>query len=150
MWLRKNRSTNNMLGRSMKEVWAYFRRSTGKQEASLPQQHAWVVAKARELGLSFTATLSDLEYMLANGLHAHKGMFLDDGITGADLDRPGFVQIRRQAILGPGPSHILIYMPDRFARPDKAYQAMQAEVELLYADITVVFSGRVHSRVSPG
>ena len=125
-----------MIGRLTKLAWAYFRRSTGKQEASLPRQHAWAVAKARELGLIFTATLADLEYMLAHGLHAYKGMFLDDGITGADLDRPGFVQIRRQAMLGSGPSHILIYLPDPFARPEKTYQAMTAEVDLLYAGLT--------------
>lgn len=118
-------------------------RSSGKQEASLPQQLKWTKEKARELKLSFTATLADLEYMLAHGLHAHKGMYLDDAITGADLDRPGYVQIRRDAMRGPEPSHILIYMPDRFARPDKAYQAMQAEVELLYAGLTLVFSTRV-------
>ena len=44
-------------------------------------------------------------------------------------------------------SHVFIHLSDRFARPELAAQAMQMEIDLLLAGITVVFSNRVsHAR----
>src|SRR5581483_9646000 len=71
------------------------------------------------------------------------GIFLDSGITGADLARPGFTACRQYALLHKDISHLFIHMPDRFARPESAVEAMTLEQELLKAGITIVFSNRV-------
>jgi DNA invertase Pin-like site-specific DNA recombinase len=128
-----------------KKDWAkaYLRRSTGKQEASLWTQLEWAIEKALELGVRLDASLADLEYMLAHGLDRYKDIYLDDGITGSDLQRPGFAAFRAAAMADERVSHLLVHMADRFARPEMAHQAMQMEVELLYAGLTVVFSNRV-------
>jgi DNA invertase Pin-like site-specific DNA recombinase len=130
-------------GRPPDSGYTYLRRSTSKQEASAKNQLIWALDEAHRLRVQLDATLEDLEHMLARKLTYYKAIFLDDGVTGADLLRPGFVQFRKQALAHRNVSHLFIHMPDRFARPERATEAVLLETELLYAGITVVFSTRV-------
>jgi DNA invertase Pin-like site-specific DNA recombinase len=132
-----------MAARPPDQALAYLRRSTGKQEASVPNQLEWAIAEARRVGVHLDATPADLRHMLDHGLTAYKGIFIDDGVTGSNLNRPGFVAFRARALAERRFSHLFIHMPDRFARPDQATQAQVMELELLHAGITVVFSTRV-------
>ncbi len=132
-----------MAGRKLNEGLAYLRRSTGKQEASVHNQLIWAIEEARRYGVRLDATPQDLDYMLAHGLSQYKELFLDDGITGSDLERPGFVAFKGTAIARREISHLFIHMPDRFARPEQASKAVVMEQDLLYSGITVVFSTRV-------
>ena len=118
----------------------YCRRSTDKQEISLPSQVEWAIQAAGRQGVTLDATIADLEHMQALRLHRYKAIYLDDGITGSDLTRPGFVGINRDALADRRFSHIFIYKRDRFARPTDALQAVQIEKKLLQAGITLVFS----------
>jgi hypothetical protein len=121
----------------------YLRRSTDKQEISLPSQLDWAIGAARQHGVVFDATLADLAHMQLAGLHSHKAIRLDDGISGADLTRPGFKALLDDALADPGTSHIFVYKRDRFARPDDAMLAAQIEKRLLQAGVTIVLSDAV-------
>jgi hypothetical protein len=93
--------------------------------------------------VNLDAAPTDLQHMVSRKLTRYKHIYLDDGVTGADLDRPGFTAFRRDARANVHVSHVLIHMPDRFARPEQASNAMLMEQELQHAGITVVFSSRV-------
>lgn len=123
---------------------AYLRRSLSRQETGIHAQLDWAIAEAVRQELSLDATQADLEYMLRHVREPrYKGIFLDDGVTGSDLNRPGFEAFRQTALADPSVSHLLIHLSDRFARPELATQAMLMETELLLAGISVVFSNRI-------
>jgi hypothetical protein len=121
----------------------YLRRSTDKQEISLPKQLEWAIAAARQHGVALDAAVADLTHMQAQRLPSYKAIRLDDGITGSDLTRPGFLAFNRDALADASVSHIFFLKRDRFARPDDAMQAAQIEKKLLLAGITVVHSDGV-------
>src|SRR5689334_11557118 len=106
---------------------AYLRRSTGRQELSLAAQLDWALDQARRHGVPLDARPADLEAMQARGLHSYEGLRLDDGITGADLTRPGFRALIADALVDKAVSHVLIYRRDRFARPEDAIEMVALE-----------------------
>ena len=67
---------------------AYLRRSTDRQEISLTTQLDWALVEAARHAVRLDASSADLEHMQAARLSAYKGLRLDDGISGADLDAP--------------------------------------------------------------
>ena len=121
----------------------YLRRSTGKQEASMSSQLRWALDAAPTFGVKTHVTQADAARLLAERKHEHGNLYLDDGITGADLDRPGFTALRKRALRDATVSHIFIHMPDRFARPEDALDAVRLQTELQKAGLTVVFSTNV-------
>jgi len=131
------------MARAKNRGLVYLRRSTDKQEISLPFQLEWAIATARHHGVTLDATVADLEHMQALGLRCYKDIRLDDGITGADLTRAGFLAVNQNALADPAISHLFIYKRDRFARPADAMVVVLIEKKLLEAGITVVFSDMV-------
>lgn len=129
-----------MAERPTKQARVYLRRSTGKQQSGVYSQLEWAVDEARRYGVTLDADREALDHMLAHSLTRYKGIYLDDGITGADLSRPGFTAFRQDAKADRSISHLFIHMPDRFSRAEYASQAMHMEQELAFAGITVVFS----------
>lgn len=51
---------------------AYFRRSTTKQDNSLPMQLEWARKQAQEHSVRFDGTAADLEHMVDHGLQQYK------------------------------------------------------------------------------
>ncbi len=121
----------------------YVRRSTDKQAISLPAQVEWAVAAALKHEVALDASVADLELMQANALHSYKAIRLDDGVTGADLTRPGFLAVNRDVLADRAVSHLFIYKRDRFARPEDALDMVQVEKKLLAAGVTLVLSDGV-------
>ncbi len=128
------------MARSKNRGLVYIRRSTDKQEISLPSQLEWALNAARKAGIGLDAELTDLGYMQARGLHAHKAIRLDDGITGSDMSRPGYLAFIDDAKADRSVSHLFVYKRDRLARPENVMAMTQVEKHLLEAGITVVFS----------
>src|ERR1700676_1832145 len=129
--------------RSKNRGLVYIRRSTDKQAISLPQQLEWAIDAARQHGVALDACLADLAIMQAQHLHTFKDIRLDDGITGLDLNRPGFLAVNHDALANGTVSHVFIYKRDRFARPADALAMAQIEKKLLEAGITIVLSDAV-------
>ncbi len=67
----------------------YSRRSGRRQELSLSMQPTWGIEEAPRLGVTLDASEADLQHMLDNSLYKYKSIRLDDGLTGADPNRPG-------------------------------------------------------------
>ncbi|HEY7308435.1 MAG TPA: recombinase family protein [Gemmataceae bacterium] len=138
------------MARAKNRGLTYARRSTDKQEISLPSQIEWAVTAARDHGVILDAAVADLTHMQAQRLHSHKDIRLDDGISGSDLTRPGFLAVSHDALADKTISHLFIYKRDRFARPNDAMQAAQIEKRLLMAGITLVFSDTVSAPILLG
>jgi len=79
----------------------YLRRSSATQEASLRDQLAWAIDEAMRRGITLECTLDDLTYMMANGVIVRRGMYLDDAVSGAVMDRPGLGQLVNDALCEP-------------------------------------------------
>jgi DNA invertase Pin-like site-specific DNA recombinase len=122
---------------------SYLRRSTSRQELGIRNQLEWAIAEAIKLGVSLDARLEDIDYMEGHALRQLKDIFLDDGVTGADLEREAFTLFRKSVLADRSVSHVFIYQADRFARPEQAVAGMQLEIELLLAGVTVVFHNRL-------
>jgi hypothetical protein len=132
-----------MSARQLGRALTYLRRSNSRQELGIGNQLEWAIGEARRLGVSLDAEASDLEHMKRVGLKQFKGIYLDDGVTGANLQREAFTMFRQAALHDRGISHLLIYKSDRFARPEQAYEACTLENQLLLAGITIVFHNRL-------
>src|SRR5688572_2668759 len=103
-------------------------------------QLEWAVAEAARYGVRLDADRHTLDQMLAQHLTQLRHIYIDDGRSGADLNRPGFTAFRRDAVRDKAISHLFIHMSDRFARPEIATEATRLEQDLLYAGLTIVFS----------
>jgi len=119
---------------------AYLRRSSGRQETSLETQLDWALAAAAREQVALDASPDDLKWMKAKRLSSYKDIRLDDSITGADLDRPGFCAFNHDALGNRAYSHLFIHKRDRYGRPEDAIDMVAREKKLLLAGITLVFS----------
>ena len=129
-----------MAARTKNRGLVYLRRSTDRQETSLQAQLEWVIAEASRCQVTLDAAPADLHHMIAHQLSSYKDIRLDDGITGADLTRPGFVALQQDALRDRGISHVFIYRRDRLARPEEAGVMLVAGL--------VVLAGRVMRRAT--
>ena len=132
-----------MSERLKNEILVYLRRSCDLQESSLETQLKWAATEAAKYGFKLNFTQSDLDYMLANKLSRHGCVCLDDAITGADMERPGLVELIDESLSNKNISHIFVYMRDRLGRPENPVEMMVIEVQLLEAGLTLVFSDAV-------
>ena len=128
----------------------HLRRSSSGQELSLGEQLRWALAEAKRHGIDLEASDADLLHMQRHGLHSYKGIRLDDAITGADMQRPGFLALREDATADEVISHLFVYARDRFARPQQAWYMVGVEMSLKHAGITIVFSDTISVPCEPG
>jgi hypothetical protein len=131
-----------MNARPKSHAIVYVRRSTTRQAVSLSQQLEWAIGKAGELGLALDTSPEDLRFAQEQRLSCHRNLYLDDGRTGSDLKRPGFLAFIERALCDKSVSHVLIHMADRFARPELITEALAIEENLALAGLTIVFSNR--------
>ncbi|GMU34732.1 MAG: hypothetical protein AMXMBFR20_26040 [Planctomycetia bacterium] len=139
-----------MTGRTKSRGLVYLRRSTTRQEISLAQQLEWAIRKAQEHGVQLDAGIDDLVVISKTKQNCKGAIFLDDGITGADLERPGLSQFIAEAISRKEVSHVFVHDPDRFARPEDPLEAVKLQQQLQRAGITVVFSNQIAGPISKG
>ena len=67
----------------------YHRDSEGKAECAPPQYVVWAQKRAGELGVTFDGTPERIQAMMASGASADGDLFLDYGVSGNHLSRPG-------------------------------------------------------------
>src|ERR1700733_14295178 len=107
-----------------------LRRSSNRQETSLEQQLEWAIFKAQGLGVPLDASQAELTYMLKAGLCTYKDLYLDDPVTGSDLNRPGLTAMIAAVTADRSVSHLFIYHPDRLARPEEPLDGVAIETNL--------------------
>jgi DNA invertase Pin-like site-specific DNA recombinase len=119
----------------------YHRDSAAASELAPPQYVTWAQAESAKLGLTFAGTPDAIVSMIARGVSAEGDLFIDYGISGNQLTRPGFDAFRTRASSDTAVSHLLVSKRDRFARPDNSLDAMLIEYELRSAGLTIVLMG---------
>ena len=120
----------------------YTRDSEGHSDLAPPQYVAWARREAARLGVAFAGTPETMEAMIARGVPAEGDLFIDYGISGNVLSRPGFDAFRSRALQDPAVSHLFVPRRDRIARPDNPLDALTLELELRSAGLTLVFMDR--------
>ncbi len=89
------------------------------------------------------ATLEDLQYAQANRLKKYKDIYLDDALSGDDLERPGLQSLIEDYHRDKNYSHLFTFKRDRLGRPDSALDMMVIEDRLLRAGISIIRSDGV-------
>ena len=120
-----------MSERLRKEFLIYLRRSSDHQESSLETQLKWAATELLKYGFTLNFTQSDLDYMQAHKLSRHGCVCLDDAITGADLERPGLLELIDESLSNKNISHIFVYMRDRLGRPENPIQMVVIESQVV-------------------
>ena len=139
-----------MAGRKNGRGIVYIRRSGDKQETSLEKQLTWAMKAAKHHAVPIDATLEDLLYMQANRLHKYKAIYLDDALSGDDLERPGLKSLIEDFHRHSDRSHLFTFKRDRLGRPDSPLDMMVVEEGLRRAGITIVRSDGVAQPSSSG
>jgi hypothetical protein len=117
----------------------YSRDSGGEHETTPGEYVRWGQRQATALGVSFGGTPEQIEAMIRDGRSQDGDLFLDYGVKGNQLQRPGLDALFRVALTDPGVTHILIQRRDRLARPDDPLDAMKMETTLREAGLALVF-----------
>ncbi len=139
-----------MAARKKNRGLGYLRRSSGRQETSLEMQLDRAIADAARKQVAFDASPEDLKYMKVQRLNSYKDLRLDDSITGANLNRPGFLALNRDALANKAYSHVFIHRRDRYGRPEDAIGMVGMEKKLLLSGITIVYSDTVSEPMERG
>lgn len=88
--------------------------------------------------------------MQANCLHTYKGIYLDDALSGDDLERPGLKALVADYHRHQDRSHLFTFKRDRLGRPDSPLDMMVVEEGLRRAGITIVRSDGVSQPLITG
>ena len=128
----------------------YTRDSGGKHETTPTEYVGWAQKRADELGLQFSGTTKGMEMMIHDGLSSHSDMFLDYGISGNVMSRPGLNALIDTALKEISVSHVLIPRRNRLAHPQNVADAIQIEHKLRSNGITIVFMNTLLEPIAPG
>jgi hypothetical protein len=79
--------------------------------------------------------------MIMRGVSAEGDLYLDFGVPGNHLSRPGFDAFRAKALGDRTVSHLFVPRRDRIARPDNPVDALVIESELRSAGLAIVLMG---------
>jgi hypothetical protein len=128
----------------------YTRDSEGRGECAPPQEVEWAIGRAKQLGLLFHGTADAMRTMMRSGQFALGDLFIDYGISGNVMDRPGLAAMRRAAMADPGVSHLLVPRRDRLFRPDDPIEALLLEGEFRKAGLSIVIRDQVLGPIRRG
>jgi hypothetical protein len=95
----------------------YTRDSGGKHETTPGQYVNWARGEVARYHLRFDGTPERIEAMIREDRAVDGDLFIDYGVTGNKLSRPGLDALFETARNDLSISHILIPRRDRFARP---------------------------------
>jgi len=116
----------------------YHRDSEGHSQLAPPQYVEWARGAAAKLGVAFAATPEMIQRMIASGQSELGDLYLDYGVSGNQLDRPGLNALRARVLGDAGVSHLFLPRRDRLARPDNPLDAMAIEYELRSAGLEII------------
>ena len=120
-----------------------LRDSQGRSDQSFVQYLPWVRQEAARLGLKFRGDEAAATRMVRDRLSADGDIYLDYGVSGNDLLRPGLAALRRRVEADPDVSHVFVPRRDRMARPDNPMDAMKIEFEIRMAGVCIVTLDKV-------
>ena len=119
------------------------RDSGGKHETTPRQYVIWAQRRATALGVSFTGTPDAIEEMIRSDSHASGDLFLDYGVSGNKLSRPGLNALINTIKHDHTVSHVFIPRADRLARPDEAEDGLKLENSIRQLGVSIVYQDGV-------
>ena len=140
-----------MMKRPAKGRGIFYTRDSGGEHENTPGEYVrWAQRAALTHGITFNGRPEQIEAMIREGRSQDEDLFLDYGVKGNQLQRPGLDVLFRIALTDPDVTHIFIPRRDRFARPDDPMDAMKMETTLREAGLTIVFMDKVLSPSARG
>ncbi len=125
----------------------YNRDSGGRHEMTPGEYVLWAQRRAQELDVLFTGTPEEIEAMIREGRSMSQDIYLDYGISGNVLSRPGLDGLINKSVSNSDVTHIFIPRRDRLARPDDPLDGVRLEQVLQNSGVTLVFMDRIsHAR----
>ena len=128
----------------------YHRDSEGRADCAPAQYVAWAAARAADLGVAFAGTPDQMAAMVRRRASADHPLYLDYGVSGNQLSRPGLDALTRAAAADRSISHVFVPRRDRLARPGHPLDGVQLELQLRQAGLTLVFLNRVADALPRG
>ena len=105
----------------------YHRDSEAHSELAPPQYVEWARTEAARLGVSFSGTPEVMISMMDRNQSAEGDLYLDYGMSGNQLSRPGFDRFRQRALSDHTMSHLFVSKRDPLGRPDYPLDSMTIE-----------------------
>jgi Recombinase len=121
----------------------YTRDSEGRGDCAPPQEVRWAAERAREIGVKFTGAPDEIERMMRDRRPSSGDLFLDYGVPGNVMKRPGLDALRQTALEDKTVSHVFIPRPDRLVRPNNPVDGLLLEHSFRSMGLTIVFRDRV-------
>ena len=128
----------------------YHRDSEGKSEFAPPQNVVWAQEVARKQGLLFSGTPRIIETMMSDGSHHVGDLFLDYGVSGNLLNRPGLDAMLETIGSDKSISHVIVKRRDRLARPDYPTEGLMLEFQIRMSGVTLVLEDAVLAPIQKG
>jgi hypothetical protein len=129
----------------------FYTRDSGGEHENTPGEYVrWAQRQAIAFGVSFSGTPEQIETMIREGRSYQGDIFLDYGVKGNQLQRPGLDALFRVALTDSNITHVLIPRRDRLARPDDPLDALKLEAKLREGGLTLAFMDRTLTPMAHG
>ncbi len=130
----------------------FYHRDSGGKHLSTPGEYVrWAGSVAKTKGLLFDGTPEGINTMIANGITALGGMYLDWDVKGNQLVRKGLNQLFETLEKNEDITHVFIARRDRLARPDEIAEGMALENRFRRdLQVTLVYQNQEYKPLKPG
>ena len=130
----------------------YGRRSQtkNKQENSFAYQVEVAMKRARDVNVPLAVDAALVAEAERTGACNIGDLYVDDGISGSELSRPGLDKLIADLKADRSISHLFVHKRDRLARPHRTSDGSRLEEEILELGVTIVFESEIVEPRRPG
>ncbi len=130
----------------------YGRRSQSKrkQENSFAYQVEVAMKRARDVNVPLAVDAALVAEAERTGACNIGDLYVDDGISGSELNRPGLDKLIADLKADRTISHVFVHKRDRLARPHRTSDGSRLEEEFLELGVTMVFENEIVEPRRPG
>ena len=130
----------------------YGRRSQNKrkQENSFAYQVDVAMKRARDVNVPLAVNPTLVAEAERTGACNIGDLYLDDGVSGSELSRPGLDKLLAELKADRTISHVFIHKRDRLARPHRTSEGSDLEEQILDLGVTIVFENEIVEPRRPG
>lgn len=130
----------------------YGRRSQSKakQEHSFAYQVEVAMKRARDVNVPLAVAAALVAEAERTGSANIGELYVDDGISGSELNRPGLDKLIADLKADRSISHVFVHKRDRLARPHRTSDGARREEEIVELGVTIVFENEIVEPRRPG
>ena len=121
-----------------KRAVAYVRRSSEKQDTSLPQQIDWAERTARTRSLTLHLPSEPAGLIDTAGICFSDDLYWDDAVSGAVESRQGLLALMRRIKEDASIAYLLVWDRSRLGRFERSEVGMALERDILEVGVTIV------------